>query len=67
MKTGILKILWLFAFNRASLLEGEEGLIPSEMVRWGRRAIGGGLHCVEGPLSVKEGTGDWKLRKGSEG
>lgn len=28
---------------------------------------GGGLHCVEGPLSVKEGTGTWKLRKGSEG
>ena len=26
-----------------------------------------GLHCVEGPLSVKEGTEDWKLRKGSEG
>ena len=26
-----------------------------------------GLHCVEGPLSVKEGTDDWKLRKGSEG
>lgn len=25
------------------------------------------MHCVEGPLSVKEGTGGWKLRKGSDG
>ena len=54
MKTGILKILWLFAFNRVSPLEGEVGLIPSEMVRWGRRAIGGGLAlCGGSPFSER--------------